>query len=184
MISLFESPAEHLQGGYHLSKADCWRFARSARHLSWQKEVSLVPWPKRETNKIHHLWQKLIFFHFINTTTNLTPPSRLSFCLSLLFILPRRAEIAKVLLKSSYAPSLCTLTTAAVAAAREAEIPLEQSCMNISELLKAIADAGSLSYRDSTAAASSSRGGKRVRGRVLIAEHALPALMDALLLIK
>jgi hypothetical protein len=33
--------AEHLQGGYPFSKADCGRLARSARHLGWQKEVSV-----------------------------------------------------------------------------------------------------------------------------------------------
>jgi len=104
-----------------------------------------------------------------------------------LFPPARRTEVAKVLLQSSYAPSLCTLTTAAVAAAREAEIPLEQSCTNISELLKAIADAGSLSYKEKDAAAAAdgaSHGGKRVRGKALIGEQAMPALVDALLLIK
>jgi hypothetical protein len=93
--------------------------------------------------------------------------------------------VAKVLLQSSYASSLCTLTTAAVVAARKAEIPFEQSCMNIAELLKAIADAGSLSYKENNSSMGSSLyRGKRVRGRSLIGEHAVPALVDALLLIK
>jgi hypothetical protein len=90
------------------------------------------------------------------------------------------------LLQSNYASSLCSLTSASVAAAREAEIPLEQSCENISNLLKAINDAGKLSYKGPAAAAAlgGGGGGNRVRGRVLIGQEAVAALLDVLFLIK
>ena len=86
------------------------------------------------------------------------------------------------MLLSNYASSLCLLTSASVAAAREAEIPLEHSCMNISDLLKAIDDAGMLSYKDPAAAAAG--GSNRVRGRAIIGQDAVPALLDVIFLIK
>lgn len=91
------------------------------------------------------------------------------------FLFLFRADIAKVLLHSSYASSLCSLTSAAVTAAREADVALEQSCADISVLLKAIDDAAKLSYKE---------GGSRVKGRVLIGEEAVPVMLDVLLLLK
>lgn len=95
-------------------------------------------------------------------------------------LFPSRANVCKALLQSSYATSLFTLTRAAVAAAREEEILSEESCVNISELVNGIDDAGKLNYKDT---ATTSAGG-RVRGRVLIGEEAVPVLLEVLFLIK
>jgi len=60
---------------------------------------------------------------------------------------------------------------------------LEQSCANISALLKAIADVCMLTYEDDAADGPPHRG-KKVRGTALIGDQAVPALLDALLFIK
>jgi hypothetical protein len=49
--------------------------------------------------------------------------------------------------------------------------------MNISDLVKAIEDAGKRSYKDPETA-------QRVRGRAIIGQDAVPALLDAIFLIK
>jgi hypothetical protein len=59
----------------------------------------------------------------------------------------------------------------------EIPIPLEKSCMNISDLVKAVEDAGRLSYEDPETT-------QRVRGRDIFGQDAVPALLDVIFLIK
>lgn len=79
------------------------------------------------------------------------------------------------MLQGSYVSSLCALTTAAVAAVRENDITLEDSCEIISNLVKAIDDAATMIYKEDR---------RRVKNRTLFGEAAVPVMLDVLLLLK
>ena len=116
------------------------------------------------------------------------------------------ADVAEVLLRGTYASSLCEVFSAATFALRSRTMGIEQSTKHMEELVSGIANASKMIIKADAVAdqsdaavitltatttpppppvAAASRGKvKKIRGRVLLGEKALPALLDALLLLK
>ena len=117
------------------------------------------------------------------------------------------ADVAEVLLRGTYASSLCEVFSAATFALRSRTMGIERSTKHMEELVSGIENASKMIIKADAVAdqsdaavitltatttppppppvAAASRGKvKKIRGRVLLGEKALPALLDALLLLK
>ena len=97
-----------------------------------------------------------------------------------------RADVARTLLQGPYA-TLCTLTRAATAALLKGSLPLLEASDSLDCLLEAIGDTAKQTYKES--AVTDGAGGKqakptRIKGRAAIGKHAIPALLDIILLLK
>ena len=93
-----------------------------------------------------------------------------------------RADVARTLLQGPYA-TLCTLTRAATAALLKGSLPLLEASDSLDCLLEAIGDAAKQTYTESAVEGKQAKP-TRIKGRAAIGKHAIPALLDIILLLK
>ena len=93
-----------------------------------------------------------------------------------------RADVARTLLQGPYA-TLCTLTRAATAALLKGSLPLLEASDSLDCLLEAIGDAAKQTYKESAVEGKQAKP-TRIKGRAAIGKHAIPALLDIILLLK
>ena len=94
-----------------------------------------------------------------------------------------RADVARTLLEGPYATTLCALTRAATAALLKGSLPLLEASDSLDCLLEAIGDAAKQTYKESAVEGKQAKP-TRIKGRAAIGKHAIPALLDIILLLK
>lgn len=99
----------------------------------------------------------------------------------------------QALLTGSAAPALCALVAAAARGLADGRLRLENAIESLEQLLVCINNLSGMSFKTAAAegdADSDGWGGQqekaavKVKGRVVMAGHAVPAVLDALLLIQ